>query len=128
MKVLTIPAKKGQVFTWDLAISISVFLIVLAMLFYMWNSTTSKATQTRDIYEMETISVEVTEQLIRTAGIPRDWENTSKYAIRILFTLPFCLNIYEKSDLFPSIADKNLTHSKINICTTLCLENVFLFQ
>ena len=75
MKTSITGAKKGQVFTWDLAISISIFLIVLAMLFYMWNTTTSKATETRDIYEMESIATEVTELLIRTPGVPRDWEN-----------------------------------------------------
>ncbi len=67
--------KCGQVFTWDLAISISIFLIVLAMLFYMWDSTISKVTATKEIYEAERISMDVTEQLIRTPGVPHDWEN-----------------------------------------------------
>jgi len=73
MKIFNIK-RKGQVFTWDLAISIAVFLIVLAMLFYMWDSTVTKSTEIKDIYEMEIIATEVTEQLIRTPGIPRDWE------------------------------------------------------
>jgi hypothetical protein len=81
MKTSITGAKKGQVFTWDLAISISIFLIVLAMLFYMWNTTTSKATETRDIYEMESIATEVTELLIRTPGVPKDWENSTKYPV-----------------------------------------------
>jgi len=73
--------RKGQVFTWDLAISVSIFLIVLAMLFYMWDSTTSKATETKEIYEIESIATDVTEQLIRTSGVPHDWENSSKYNV-----------------------------------------------
>ena len=73
--------KKGQVFTWDLAISISIFLIVIAMLFYMWDTTISKVTETREIYEMESIATEAAEQLIRTPGVPHDWEDTDKYEV-----------------------------------------------
>ncbi len=65
---------KGQFVTTDfsLAVSILIFLFVLGII--IWNSTSTKISQNTIKNEMETVSIDVSDQLLKSQGLPADWE------------------------------------------------------
>lgn len=64
---------KGQLFSGDIAIAMMVFLFSLAMVFFLWNDVTDDINRAENLRRMEKIGSEAIEQLIRTPGIPEDW-------------------------------------------------------
>lgn len=65
--------KKAQVFTWDIVFAMIVFFIVLGILIYLWSDTVEKMTTSEIEYELSWLSTAVSEQLVRTLGIPYNW-------------------------------------------------------
>lgn len=66
--------RKGQLFSGDLAIATMIFLSALALAFFLWNSTTEDINRAENLRELQKIAASTTEQLIRTPGIPADWD------------------------------------------------------
>jgi hypothetical protein len=64
---------KGQLFSGDIAIATMVFLSALSLAFFLWNSITEDINRAENLRELEKLASETVEQLIRTPGIPRDW-------------------------------------------------------
>ena len=79
-------------FSWDLAISISIFLVVLAVIYYLWDSTMFEIQHSKMINEMEGLSVEVSEQLLRTTGIPANWTESDVAVVGLADDRPRVLN------------------------------------
>lgn len=65
--------RKAQVFTWDLIFAMFIFFMVLGMLFYLWADILEKMTKSETEYELSWLSTAVSEQLVRTAGVPHNW-------------------------------------------------------
>lgn len=67
---------KGQVWSLDFITSVLVFLVVLIPLFFVWNYVNIQNQQQILFDEVETLALSVSDSLIRTKGLPEDW-NTS---------------------------------------------------
>jgi len=65
--------RKGQLFSGDIAIATFVFLSSMALAMFMWNSTTEDINHAEQLRNMQKISFEAVEQLVRTEGTPEDW-------------------------------------------------------
>ncbi|MCK4335830.1 MAG: hypothetical protein KAW40_03860 [Candidatus Aenigmarchaeota archaeon] len=67
---------KGQVWSLDFITSVLVFLVVLIPLFFVWNYVNIQNQQQILFDEVETLTLSISDSLIRTKGLPEDW-NTS---------------------------------------------------
>lgn len=65
--------RKGQLFSGDVAIATIVFLTALALALYLWDSTGDDINNAEDLRDMERLGSEAIEQLVRTPGLPADW-------------------------------------------------------
>ena len=66
---------KAQIATTDLFLAITIFLILITAFFVTWNVYQSRLTNSISRSEMELYAVQVANQLVRSPGIPADWEN-----------------------------------------------------
>ena len=66
----------GQVWSLDFITSVLVFLVVLIPLFFVWNYVNIQNQQQILFDEVETLTLSISDSLIRTKGLPEDW-NTS---------------------------------------------------
>jgi hypothetical protein len=64
---------KGQLFSGDVAIATMVFLTALALALYLWDSTGDDINNAENLRDMERLGSEAIEQLVRTPGLPSDW-------------------------------------------------------
>jgi|GEM_PF-1709892 len=67
----------GQVFTWDMIFGMGIFIGILVLIAYMWDSAVSEIHDAELIYEMGWIATTVGEQLVRTTGSPQDWSGSN---------------------------------------------------
>ncbi|MCK4532020.1 MAG: hypothetical protein KAT94_04065, partial [Candidatus Aenigmarchaeota archaeon] len=67
---------KGQVWSLDFITSVLVFLVVLIPLFFVWNYVNIQNQQQILFDEVEILTLSISDSLIRTEGLPEDW-NTS---------------------------------------------------
>jgi hypothetical protein len=65
--------RKGQLFSGDMVMGSIVFIAALAMAFFLWNSVTDDINRSEDLRTMQKKGTEAIDQLIRTPGIPEDW-------------------------------------------------------
>ncbi len=65
--------KRGQIFTWDFIFATGIFLVILAGIVYLWDSTIYEIDSSEKNYEINWILGTVAGQLIGTPGIPEDW-------------------------------------------------------
>jgi hypothetical protein len=66
-------ARRGQLFSGDITIATFVFLSALTVAFGLWNATTTDINNAEELWNMQKLSSESLEALIRTPGIPEDW-------------------------------------------------------
>jgi len=80
---------KGQVFTWDLISSVMLFLIALGMLIYLMMNLESDILYSQRIFELGQLGSMVNEQLVRTPGVPSNWNasNASVFGFAKSFEL-----------------------------------------
>ena len=65
--------RRAQIFGGEFLLAYTVFLIALSLAFILWSNSQVSVLSSEGIYEMEDISNNVVEQLIRTKGIPENW-------------------------------------------------------
>lgn len=65
---------RGQLFSGDIAVAMVVFLATLGLAFFLWNSTTDDINRAERLRDLQRIAASTTEQLIRTPGVPADWD------------------------------------------------------
>jgi len=65
---------RGQLFSGDLAVATVLFISTLALAFFLWNSSTEDINKAEALRDLQKIAASTTEQLIRTPGIPADWD------------------------------------------------------
>jgi hypothetical protein len=63
----------GQIFSGEFVVSYLIFLVVLMLLLYLWNTTTRGILDSDTQYSINEASVDVAEQLVRTPGNPFNW-------------------------------------------------------
>jgi len=73
MKPSEFPTRKGQAFVSDFVIATVVFMIVLALIVYMWDEMLSGIDALKDIEDMEWSASNAVEQLMGSEGVPKDW-------------------------------------------------------
>jgi len=72
---------RAQVWSLDFITSIIVFLVVLVPLFFIWSYVNAQSQQEILFDEVETLSLSISDALIRTGGMPEGWDNSSVTAI-----------------------------------------------
>ena len=73
MKHSEFPLRKGQAFVSDFVVASMIFMIVLALMVFMWDEMLSRIDVLEDIGNMEWSSSNAVEQLVRSEGFPEDW-------------------------------------------------------
>lgn len=69
--------RKAQVWSLDFITSVVIFLVVLIPLFFIWNYVNIQNQQQILFDEVETLTLSISDSLIRTEGFPKGWNNTS---------------------------------------------------
>ncbi len=67
---------KAQIWSIDFASSLTIFIIVLASVFLAWNYLSAQTQEQRAMDSMELFALEVSDALVRTPGIPEDWNSS----------------------------------------------------
>ena len=67
---------KGQVWSLDFVTSLVVFLVVLIPLFFIWSYVNMQNQQQILFYEVETLTLSISDMLIRTEGLPEGWDTS----------------------------------------------------
>jgi len=65
--------KKAQLFSSDLAIAMIVFTFALALAILVWDGVTGDINSAEELRDMEALAVGVIENLVRSPGVPADW-------------------------------------------------------
>lgn len=68
--------KKGQVFTWDLVFASALFMLILSVIVYLWDSTSSEIQDSEILYNVGWYATTIGETLVRTAGSPENWTDS----------------------------------------------------
>ncbi len=68
---------KSQIWSLDFVTSIMIFLIVLIPLFFIWSYVNTQNQQQIIFDEVETLTMSISDSLIRTKGFPEGWDNSS---------------------------------------------------
>ena len=64
---------KGQVWSIDLSVSVMIFVIVMVVFLFSLNTLTNDVATHTELMDMHDLALETTETLIRTKGIPQNW-------------------------------------------------------
>jgi len=72
---------KGQIWSLDFAASLTVFLMVLLPLFFVWNYVNFQNQHEATLNEMERRALSISDALIRTGGSPSDWDSANVKSI-----------------------------------------------
>jgi len=68
---------KGQVWSFDFAVSVVIFFTVVSMVLFSWNYIGAKHVEQMIFNEMESVTVGISDSLIRTTGYPEEWNKTN---------------------------------------------------
>lgn len=64
---------KGQVWVTDFIISVVIFFGIIVILIFAWNNTINQNQEQIDFNIIENTALSVSDSLVRTPGIPKDW-------------------------------------------------------
>lgn len=68
---------KGQIWSIDFAASLTIFVLVLSSLFMVWNFLSVQAQEQKALEKIELLALEVSDSILRTPGIPEDWNSSN---------------------------------------------------
>lgn len=68
---------KAQLWSLDFVLSAVAFSLVLITVFFIWNYTTAETSEKMEFKEMEGLALSVSDLLVRTRGVPADWNATT---------------------------------------------------
>ncbi|MCX6815976.1 MAG: hypothetical protein NT120_03945 [Candidatus Aenigmarchaeota archaeon] len=72
---------KGQALSGDFIVSIAVFMIILAFLLPAFDRLSNQVVQDEERREMETLSLFATDAMLKTQGLPSEWNDTNVLAL-----------------------------------------------
>jgi len=107
--------KKAQAFTWDIVFAIIMFFIVLGILIYLWSDMVEKTKSLEIEYEISWLSTAVSEQLVRTLGIPYNWTKDPESDNIIVIGLADSETIENSTKVLDRILDPDKLMHFINI-------------
>lgn len=70
--------KRAQVFSGEFLLAYFIFSLALVTTFYLWNNINSDILESERLYDMEEASVDITEKLVNTGGLPNDWNSAGQ--------------------------------------------------
>jgi hypothetical protein len=73
--------KKGQIFTIDFMISVTIFILVLVTIITTWYFIDTHIKEIESRRDMHSISLSVSDALVRSSGHPADWNATNVQSI-----------------------------------------------
>lgn len=76
--------KRGQVFSGELLLAYVIFTLVLIMVVYLWGNTIKGIFESEDMYDLETTAADVSENLMRTPGVPETWNKTTVQTVGLV--------------------------------------------
>jgi hypothetical protein len=68
---------KAQIWSFDFAVSFVVFFMVLIPMLFLWNYVNTQQLNQRIVDDVEIKALAASDALVRTAGIPQDWNGTT---------------------------------------------------
>jgi hypothetical protein len=80
MHNIPLRTRKGQIFTWDLVFGIIIYMITLAAITQLWETTYQEVRRSEESYEMNWLSETAADQLVRTGGDPHNWTTNNAIA------------------------------------------------
>lgn len=103
--------KKAQVWSLDFVVSVVIFLMALIPLLFVWDYVNAQKQQQMLFDEAENIALSVSDALLRTKGLPENWNTTSVNVIG-LASKENILNITKVSYLLAmGSSDYNMTRA-----------------
>jgi len=72
---------RGQIWSMDFALSFTLFVGMMVLFFFTFNNFVSDVSVQRDLAVMQNNVLELTEALIRTPGIPTNWDSSNVHVI-----------------------------------------------
>ena len=71
--------KRAQISSGELLVAYFIFFLVLTLVITRWSETIKGIEESEDLYNLESVSVDIAEKLVRTRGVPSGWgiENVS---------------------------------------------------
>jgi hypothetical protein len=71
---------RGQIFTWDLIFGLIIFMVVLGISIQMWETSYAELRNSEVMYEMNWLAETMSDQLVMTAGEPKEWKDNDTIA------------------------------------------------
>ena len=68
---------KAQLWSTDLVVSIVIFVLMMSVLLFAWNYSSAQAAESALLTDMESLTITVSDSLIRVRGLPDNWEGSS---------------------------------------------------
>ncbi|MCD6496503.1 MAG: hypothetical protein J7K54_04500 [Candidatus Aenigmarchaeota archaeon] len=68
---------KGQVWSFDLAVSMIIFIGALASVVFAWNFMSTGAFESQEMKSLQLRALGISDSLLRTPGIPEDWNSSN---------------------------------------------------
>jgi hypothetical protein len=75
---------KGQIWSADFLLSAVIFFVALAILVFTWNTTTEQISDQTVVADIENTGLFISDSLIRTSGLPADWNSTNVRVIGLV--------------------------------------------
>ncbi|OYT54388.1 MAG: hypothetical protein B6U72_02825 [Candidatus Altiarchaeales archaeon ex4484_2] len=73
MKNMRLGNNRGQAFSVESIFAYLIFLIVFSSVIFLWNQSTANIMQAEHSVEVQDLGMVITENLVRTRGIPENW-------------------------------------------------------
>ena len=68
---------KAQIWSFDFAVSFFIFFLALVPMLFLWNYVNVQQLDQRYLDEIQIKALDVSDSLVRTAGVPADWNATT---------------------------------------------------
>jgi hypothetical protein len=101
---------KAQVWSLDFALSLMIFMTALFAVIFAWNYISANTMETQKTHELQLKALSLSDSLIRTAGIPPDWDNSTVQVVG-LAAAENVLN-ETKAEYFVNMSDTNYDRLK----------------
>ena len=106
--------KKGQLFSLDLVASVVIFIILFAFIISLWNLYSTRLSENIYSEELQLLSFQITDLLVKSQGEPTNWENNPENVSVIGLKLNPNYLDSNKINAFLTL-DYNLTKELFNI-------------
>lgn len=73
--------RKAQAVITDLFIALAIFVMLIVIIVYLWNDYSTRLSEDVEYERIQLIAYQITNQLIKTQGVPKAWEkNPSSFS------------------------------------------------